>query len=336
VETGLPLATIARISSFRSPAEFATAFEARFRRPPTVLRRPRVSDVDGAVELTLPYRPPLDWQALLDFYRNHLVYGLETVAGNSYERLFELGSAVGTFRVSPDPTKPRLRLRVVVDDLGVLFGVHQRARRMFDLDADPMEVGERFASHAHLGPLWALRPGLRIARGWDAFEVSVFTILGQLVSTTQGRALVRQLVESEGKPAVHPVTGAPVRLFPTSDILASSGLEQVKTTQARKQAIRSLSGLVASGDLDLASDDVDEVKRRLLSLPGVGPWTSEYIGLRALGDSDSFPGTDLVLKRSLGSIGGCDLDSIRPWRGYAAACLWASHSASPTRKRGDA
>ena len=335
VETGLPLSTIARISSFRSPTEFAAAFEARFRRSPSVLRRPRVADVDGGVELTLPYRPPFDWQALLDFYRNHLIHGLETVDGDSYERVFELGSAIGAFRVSADSTKPRLRLRVVVDDPGVLFEVHQRVRRMFDLDADPMDVGERFASHGNLGPLWALRPGLRIARGWDAFEVSVFTILGQLVSTTQGRALVRQLVESEGKPAVHPVTGEPVRLFPSSDILASSGLQHVKTTQARKQAIRSLSGLVASGNLNLGSDDVDRVKQRLLSLPGVGPWTSEYIGLRALGDSDSFPGTDLVLKRSLASFGGSDLDSIRPWRGYAAACLWASHSASPARKRGD-
>jgi AraC family transcriptional regulator of adaptative response / DNA-3-methyladenine glycosylase II len=156
-----------------------------------------------------------------------------------------------------------------------------------------------------------------------------------LVSTTQGRQLVRQLVESEGKPAVHPVTGEPVRLFPSSDVLSLSGLEAVKTTQARKQAIRSLSGLVASGELDLGSDDVDEVKQRLLSLPGVGPWTSEYIGLRALGDSDSFPGTDLVLKRLLESFGVPDLESIRPWRGYAAACLWASHSASPARKRGD-
>jgi AraC family transcriptional regulator of adaptative response / DNA-3-methyladenine glycosylase II len=131
------------------------------------------------------------------------------------------------------------------------------------------------------------------------------------------------------------MTGEPVRLFPSSDILASSRLEEVKTTQARKQAIRSLSSLVASGDMNLGSDDVDEVKRRLLSLPGVGPWTLEYIGLRALGDSNSFPGTDLVLKRSLASFGGSDLDSIRPWRGYAAACLWASHSTLPAPKRGD-
>jgi AraC family transcriptional regulator of adaptative response / DNA-3-methyladenine glycosylase II len=334
VETGLPLASIARISSFRSRAEFAAAFEARFRRPPSWLRRSRPEGVDGEVELMLPYRPPLDWQALLDFHRHHLIHGLEAVDRNSYERVFELGPAIGVFRVDPDPTRHRLRLRVLVNDPVVLSEVHRRVRRMLDLDADPMGVGERFASHPALGSLWAERPGLRIARGWDPFEVSVSTILGQLVSTTQGRALVRQLVENYGKPAVHPVTGGPVRLFPSPGALASSGLELVRTTQTRKQAIRSLAGLVASGALDLGGDDVDEVKWRLLSLPGVGPWTSEYIGLRALGDADAFPGTDLILKRSLASYAGIDLDSIRPWRGYVAACLWASHGASPAQERG--
>jgi 3-methyladenine DNA glycosylase/8-oxoguanine DNA glycosylase len=206
---------------------------------------------------------------------------------------------------------------------------------MFDLDADPMDVGDRFASHPVLGPLWDERPGLRIGRGWDPFEVSISTILGQLVSTAQGRALVRQLVENHGRSVVHPVTGEPVRLFPSPETLASAGLEQVRTSQARKQAIRALSGLVASGALDLRSEDVGELKRRLLSLPGVGPWTSEYIGLRALGDADAFPGTDLVLKRAQASHAGFDLDSLRPWRGYAAACLWATHPTSSAPKQGD-
>jgi AraC family transcriptional regulator, regulatory protein of adaptative response / DNA-3-methyladenine glycosylase II len=334
IETNLPLATIASVSCFRTKTKFAAAFEARFRRRPDSLRRSRSESMQGGVELMLPYRPPLDWQALLGFYRNHLIYGVESVDGDCYERSFEIGPASGVFRVERDRNKPRLQLRVVVDDPGVLLAVQRRVRAMFDLDAEPMGIGERFGSHPILGPLWAARPGLRIARGWDPFETSICTILGQLVSTTQGRSLVRQLVENHGKPSVHPITGEPVRLFPSPEVLASSGLEGVRTSEARKRAIRALSGVVASGELDLGGEDISEIKRRLLGLPGIGPWSSEYIALRGIGDSDAFPGTDLVLRRWIASNAGIELDSIRPWRGYAAVCFWLSQSTSPLEERG--
>ncbi|CAN5330533.1 hypothetical protein BH10PLA2_BH10PLA2_20900 [soil metagenome] len=275
-------------------------------------------------EVLLPFRPPLDWQGLLNFYRHHLIHGLETVAADTFERVFELGSAVGVFRVDLDSAKKCLRLRVASDDAGVLPEVQRRVRKMFDLDADPIELGERFAAHPHLGPLWKERPGLRIARGWNPFEVAITTILGQLVSTTQGRALVRQLIESHGKPIVHPRMGEQIRLFPSAAALATADLDLVRTSQARKQAIRTLSQLVVSRDIDLTGSDVAAIKRQLLALPGIGPWTSEYIGLRALGDTDAFPGSDLVLKRSLGQYPGIELQSLRPWRGYAAIHLWAA------------
>ncbi|MHC5540146.1 AlkA N-terminal domain-containing protein, partial [Singulisphaera rosea] len=210
VETGLPLATIARISGFGTEADYTKAFDDRFRRPPSFLRRSRVESDVVDVELMLSYRPPLDWPALLGFFRHHVIHGLETVGEGTYGRMFELGSTSGAFQVSLDPAKPRMRLRVIADDPSVLFAVHRRVRRMFDLDADPISVGESLTAHTVLGPLWGKRPGIRIARGWDPFEVSVSTILGQLVSTTQARALVRQLVESYGKAAVHPSLYLPV------------------------------------------------------------------------------------------------------------------------------
>ena len=204
---------------------------------------------------------------------------------------------------------------------------------MFDLDADPLLIGRSFASNAVLGPLWAQFPGLRLACGWDSFEMSVTTILGQLVSTGQGRALVKQLVESCGQRIAHPVTDEPAYLFPTAEVLATADLAAVRTSPARKNAIKELSGLVAAGGINLdGTQEVGEVKERLLALPGIGSWTSEYIGLRALGDSDSFPKTDLVLKRAVGRHPGLDLESVRPWRGYAAACLWAHWSESTSKK----
>jgi AraC family transcriptional regulator of adaptative response / DNA-3-methyladenine glycosylase II len=333
VETSLPLATIADIAAFPTMREFSEAFESRFRRPPDALGRPRKQSGDEEVELLLSYRPPLDWPALLNFYRAHQIAGLETVDEASYGRVFKLGSVSGAFRVLPERSKPQLRLRIFADDPRVLFTVAQRVRRMFNLDSDPLLVAKGFSSHKVLGPLWEKYPGLRVARGWDPFETAICTILGQLVSTNQGRALVRQLVEGYGESIAHPVTGERSYLGPSAETLARADLTGVSTSQARKRAIRELSGLVATGTVDLdGRQDARAVKERLLALPGIGPWTSEYIGLRALGDTDSFPRTDLVLKRTIEQYTDLDFEAVRPWRGYAAVCLWAHHSELAQKK----
>jgi len=65
--------------------------------------------------------------------------------------------------------------------------------------------------------------------------------------------------------------------------------------------------------------DRDQTRAALLALPGVGPWTVEYVAMRALGDPDAFPGTDLVLARQ---AEGADPTRWRPWRSYAAMHLW--------------
>ena len=55
------------------------------------------------------------------------------------------------------------------------------------------------AGRPHLGDLWTRYPGLRVARTWDRFETIITTILGQLVSVSFGRTLVRELMQSSGE-----------------------------------------------------------------------------------------------------------------------------------------
>ena len=72
--------------------------------------------------------------------------------------------------------------------------------------------------------------------------------------------------------------------------------------------------------------------KQLLALPGTGPWTVAYIAMRALGDPDAFPATDLGLRSALSRYGrATDPRSItayakswRPWRSYATIHLWIS------------
>ena len=70
----------------------------------------------------------------------------------------------------------------------------------------------------------------------------------------------------------------------------------------------------------------EDARGALASLPGVGPWTVEYVALRALGDPDAFPAHDLVLRRALGVATAGEAARLaerwRPWRGYAAQHLW--------------
>ena len=279
------------------------------------------------ITLSLPYRPPLDWQSLLGYFRAHHIAGIEVIDEVAYQRIFRIGSNTGAVHIVHDRSKPQLRLRILANDPDTISMVAQKVRRMFDPDSDPQHVTNHFASHKPLAPLWEKSPGLRVASGWDPFETSVATILGQLVSTRQARSLIGQLVESHGERTLHPITGELIFLFPRAATLARADLEAVRTTPARKRAIQELSKLVATRQLDLnGSQDPSSIKQQLLALPGIGVWTAECIGLRALDDRDAFPRTDLVLKRAIEQCPDLDVETVRPLRGYAAVCSWSHFS----------
>lgn len=328
VESRLPLTSVALVAGFSSVRRFNDAFKKRFKRSPSTFRKKRESRLAGeAIELSLPYRPPLDWPHLLNFYRGHRITGVETVTDHAYERVFRFGTALGALQVRQDPNKPQLRLRVAVDDPAVLFAVVQRVRRMFDLDSDPLLIANSFRGDRLLNSLWKKYPGLRVARGWDAFETSICTILGQLVSVRQATVLVRQLVESHGQKITHPSSGQEGFLFPSPEILATADLDSVRTSQARKNAIREFSRRVVSKNLKLEiPQSADLSREQILSIAGLGPWSSEYIHLRGLGDTDAFPKTDLILKRAIEKHPGLDLEKVRPWRSYAAIYLWKHYA----------
>jgi AraC family transcriptional regulator of adaptative response / DNA-3-methyladenine glycosylase II len=95
--------------------------------------------------------------------------------------------------------------------------------------------------------------------------------------------------------------------------------------------------------IDPGADPV-ELRRSLVRLPGIGPWTAEYVAMRALRDPDAFMPTDLGIRRAAASLGlpgdpaslAPVADAWRPWRSYAMAHLWSLPAAAaatplPTR-----
>jgi AraC family transcriptional regulator, regulatory protein of adaptative response / DNA-3-methyladenine glycosylase II len=206
-----------------------------------------------------------------------------------------------------------------------------RARLVLGLDQDHAEIDRALGSDPLLAPLVEARPRLRVAGAWDGFELAVRAVLGQQVSVAAGRRLAERLALSHGEPLPEPV-GSLERLFPRAERLAAAEIAGMPATRAR--ALQALAAAVADGLVIDERQDLETVRAALLELPGIGPWTIEYVAMRALRDPDAFPAGDLVLRNALGGISARELlaraDAWRPWRAYAAMHLWtATVAANP-------
>jgi AraC family transcriptional regulator of adaptative response / DNA-3-methyladenine glycosylase II len=212
-----------------------------------------------------------------------------------------------------------------------LIHVVQRARDLANLDHP---VDEALAV---LGRLVEARPGLRPVGAWDAFEVGVRAIVGQQVSVAGATTMIGRLVERLGTPVAGLAELGLTHLFPAPEELRSADLSGLGLTSARQSAIRTFAAAVADGELALdRSLPLDRFVADVSSLPGLGPWTAQYLALR-MGEPDAFPAGDLALRRGAGVATSAELAALaeawRPHRATAAVHLWAAAGAAP-RGRG--
>lgn len=333
-ETSLPMAQVAMSAGFGSIRRFNDAIKKRFGKPPVELRKRRRGDVAadaGALTLRLPYRPPYAWEPLLAFLAARAVPGVEAVVDGAYLRTLRFGGSDGWLSVRPAPGEASLQLQLHLGpdaDLGDgLMDAVERVRMQFDLEADPLRIAGQLERDPRLAPLVLACPGLRVPGGFDGFELAVRAILGQQVSVKGASTLSGRVAERFGRPlgpGSHPHPPQLTHIFPSPAELAAADLTRIGIPGARAQALTSLAAATASGDLVLSeSADVGQTVEALLKLPGVGPWTAQYIAMRVLRDPDAFPATDLVLRRLLPG-GEPDAEPWRPWRAYAALYLWNS------------
>jgi AraC family transcriptional regulator, regulatory protein of adaptative response / DNA-3-methyladenine glycosylase II len=325
-ETAMSIADAGFAAGFASVRRFNAAFLERFKRPPSEIRRAR-SAPGRPMILTLPFRPPFDFQGLLGFYARHAIAGLERFEAGRYTRVVSHAGRSGTVSVTLDEAGNRLLIDYGFADASAIASILNRLRRMFDLDSDPLLVANAMGGDKALSGLLAKRPGARLPTGWDPFETAIATILGQLVSVAQGRRLVDQVVRLYGSPSGLEHEGNPILLFPAPEILARADFAGLGTTGKRKQALAAFSAEVASGRLSLEpTQNPEDFQARLLAIPGIGRWTADYMALRVLGHADAFPATDLVLARALDLHSKEAIARVSPWRGYAAILLWGEQA----------
>lgn len=333
--TDLSFADVAFAAGFASIRQFNETVRATYAATPTELRagrtgrrRPRAA---GVVTVSLAVREPFDGPALLDFLRPRAVTGVEHVDAVSYERTLRLPHGHGSVRLEPESSRVVCALRL--SDLRDLAAAVERCRRFLDLDADPVAISDHLSTDPMLAEAVAKRPGLRVPGHIDGFEVAVRAIVGQQISVAGARTIASRLTAEHGTAvdADSPVN----RLFPTADALAAADPESLPMPRSRGRALVALALAVADGRvvLDRGADRAD-VRESLLALPGIGPWTADYIALRALGDPDVFLPTDLGVRKGLARLGlpvdvkAAEIRSHewRPWRSYALMHIWSTLS----------
>ncbi|EFQ83560.1 AlkA N-terminal domain protein [Aeromicrobium marinum DSM 15272] len=322
--TVMPMSEVAFAAGFASIRQFNDAVRIVYDRTPSELRRaatPTRVATPGRLELRLAVRQPFCADALLDYLAAHVAPGLESVDGRTYARVVDLphGRGVVALTVHPD----RVDCRLELDDLRDTATAVHRSRQLLDLDADPVAVDAALGADAVLAPLVAAEPGLRVPGAFGGFENAVRTIVGQQVSVAGACTVTGRLVRRLG----HAVAGHAelTHAFPTPESILAADPTTFGMPRSRASAVVGLAEAVLRGDVDLEPGaDRTHTRRQLLGLRGVGPWTADYVVMRALGDPDVLLSTDLVLQRALARR-GLDLDHTdqwRPWRAYAGMHLW--------------
>ncbi|MCB1706396.1 MAG: DNA-3-methyladenine glycosylase 2 family protein [Halioglobus sp.] len=318
-ETTLPVTEVAFAAGFGSLRRFNSAVQQHFRLPPRTLRKGKPGHSSSAsLELQLHYRPPYDWDGVLEFFARHAVSGVEAVTANSYQRTVTLGDTRGRFEIGPAAGKQALRLKLHLDDSRMIMAAVSRIRRMFDLDANPAAIEQVLGQDPNLAPLLKRFPGIRSTGHWSLYEASIRGIVGQQISTQAARGALARLATATSPDPEQPV-------FPDAAALASLGDQHFPMPGRRRETLRALCQHCSGRDDELDLDTVAALK-------GVGPWTVAMVNLRGNGHPDTFPLGDLGLERAWARLPGADTSlrhqsaHWRPWGSYAANLLWRSLS----------
>jgi 3-methyladenine DNA glycosylase/8-oxoguanine DNA glycosylase len=254
--------------------------------------------------LSIPVPSPYPWEAILRYLSFRSTPGAETIDGNRYVRQTPGGPVSVTFDESAHVLK--------VESAAQCPDLRARLDRLFDTRHDPAPVARALAASPILGPRVQKLPGLRVPGCWEPFELCLRVILGQQITVK----------------AAHTMMGRLSARCPGLDArqLAATDISTLGVPARRLLTLRVFAERVAAGEVRFEGEPWDEVARQLATVPGFGPWTLQYLGIRLGRDTDAFPAQDLGLLRATGARSPRELEKLaeswRPYRAYAAMYLW--------------
>jgi AraC family transcriptional regulator of adaptative response / DNA-3-methyladenine glycosylase II len=290
---------------------------------------------DGVLDVRLAFRGPMSPSNVFGHLIATAVPGVEEWREGCYRRTLRLPHGPGIVALRPPEASPAggfVAARLRLTDLRDLPVAIARCRRLLDLDADPQAIAEALSADPALAAEVARAPGRRVPRTVDGPELAIRAVLGQQVSTAAARTHAARLVLAHGEPINDP-DGGLTHLFPTVPALAEAAEATLAMPAARRTTFVALVGALRSGELELGPGaDHQAARDALARMPGIGPWTTELIAMRALGDPDAFPATDLGVRQAAAVLGlprpqAALVHRSRawaPWRSYAVQYLWAT------------
>jgi len=340
-DSALSVAQVALASGFRSLRRFNAAFAEHYRMNPARLRgaarqEPAAAGGGDAIRVTLGYRAPYAHAALLRFLAQRAIPGIEAVDALCVRRSLRAGAvaaAPGWVQARFDLAHDRVQLSFAPALAGSSARLLAAARRWLDLDAAPAHVDAALADLPG-------EAGLRLPGSLDAFELAVRAVLGQQVTVAAARTLAGRLVDRFGEPLTSPWPQV-TRQFPAPERLAAATLREVASLGIVRQRAAALIALADAWPgletLMAPSSAPEEFIAALCELPGIGPWTANYVAMRALGWPDAFPPNDVAVRKAMQRLFGtasprsaeARAQAWRPWRAYAVLRLWNSLETSP-------
>jgi AraC family transcriptional regulator, regulatory protein of adaptative response / DNA-3-methyladenine glycosylase II len=302
------------------------------------------------IKLKLNVEAPFDAKAMLEFLRQRALPGLECVdAEGRYWRSLRVkqGAKIHRGWICADfgawvnqaqqaqETEAYLALSLSAELLPVLPQVVAMARAAFDLDAPIALIDGSLLTH------FPNSSGQRVPGCFDGFELAVRAILGQQITVQAARTLATRLLEAAGERLTVNAADAPLsRCFPSPAQLLRLGaqaLGELGIVKQRQAALLGLAQAVLNG-LDLSvrprqADELQACREALRAIPGIGEWTTQYIALRALRETDVWLAGDVALQTALGVRGTSPSASAKaaaaaslawqPWRSHAVIRAWA-------------
>lgn len=300
---------------------------------PVEMTREDGPDGVAVARFRLRAHPPFDTPGLFRYFETHAVPGLEAWAGPEFTRAMRLplGMATATLAPAGTPDAPGVLVTARLTSADDLPELIRRVRRLCDLDARPDVIDGALAEDPVLAPAVRRTPGVRIPGSPDPHETLFRTVLGQQISIAAARTVQGRLAVALGDPLPAALAGEVTHVFPTAERIAARGREVLRGPARRIDSMMLVADALASGTVrvDEAADGA-ELRRSLVALPGIGPWTADYLAMRVLRDTDVLLATDLVVRQAAARLGlptapvplAARGGAWSPWRSYATLHLW--------------
>lgn len=322
---------IAFASGFGSIRQFNQVFRDIFDMPPSAVKKERNGTGGDHTTLLLPYTPPFHFSQVAGFMKVRAIKGVEMVDDQSYARTFRTSRSKGYLIIRDNPARSALELSIICDDIRCYMEIYNRVRRMFDLNTDFAPINTRFKKDRLLSRGMPDGHVPRLPVAFAPFEFCVRAILGQQISVQAASTLAARVTEKAGLRTADSFPPGLDYFFPGPGELAAADLGGLGITTARQATIAGMARGVMDKVFSLAPDQPFEAFQRDFSaIRGIGEWTVHYVAMRGLGMVDSFPATDLGIIKALEKNGKRpgkkeilkQAEKWRPYRAYAALCLW--------------